>query len=68
MSTDVSVDDNDAHRALCAGGLGGVLHEVGQDALHQVRASVGRRPRVEPQLSVSGGRAAATRSARSRAR
>ena len=48
MSTDVSVDEVDAHRALRAGGLGGVLHEVGQDALHQVRASVGERPaRVE---------------------
>ena len=47
---------HDAHRAVRAGGLGGVLQQVGQDALHQVRAGVGERPaRVEPQLKVGVG-------------
>ena len=50
-----------------AGGLGGILQQVGQDAFHEVRARVGARRRgVEPQTEsrCRDGRAAAARRAR----
>ena len=57
---------DDEHRAAGPGGLGGVLEQIGQDALHQIGVGVGARPRgIEPErdTSVDGMRRAQQRDA-----